>query len=218
MARSNRAGRGSIIIAWIFISSLWSVLPLDSHFHPLMWNFYLRSAIIAGLWIALIYTLTLRYRHYFTKIERQQAKWVFYWVVLYAITYFSYIIIRELLQSAPLDTPHLILSDGTGIIIETSVIGTVISIAVALFRYRLWDIDLVINRSLVYGAILAILSAIFFAALLGLQLIGSTNPLLAVGISLGATALLYQQTKRHVQDFVDHKIYGLRIGLNESTS
>ena len=204
-----------IIIAWIFISSLWSVLPLDSHLHPLMWNFYLRSAIIAGLWIALIYTLTLRYRHYFTKIERQQAKWVFYWVVLYAITYFSYIIIRELLQSAPLDTPNLILSDGTGIIIETSVIGTVISIAVALFRYRLWDIDLVINRSLVYGAILAILSAIFFTTLLGLQLIGSTNPLLAVGISLGATALLYQQIKRRVQDFVDHKIYGLRIGLNE---
>jgi tRNA A-37 threonylcarbamoyl transferase component Bud32 len=204
----------AIIISWIFISSLWSVLPLDSHFHPLMWNFYLRSAIIAGLWIALIYTLTLRYRRYFTKIERQQAKWVFYWVVLYAITYFSYIIIRELLQSTPLDTPHLILSDGTGIIIETSVIGTVISIAVSLFRYRLWDIDLVINRSLVYGAILTILSVIFFAALLGLQLIGSTNPLLAVSISLGATALLYQQTKRHVQDFVDHRIYGLRIGLN----
>lgn len=203
-----------IIISWIFISSLWSVLPLDSRFHPLMWNFYLRSAIVAGLWIALVYTLVLRYRRYFTKIERQQAKWVFYWVVLYALTYFSYIIIREVLQLTTLDTPRLILADGAGIIIETSTIGTVISIAVALFRYRLWDIDLVINRSLVYGAILTISSVIFFTTLLGLQLVGSTNPLLAVGISLGATALLYQQTKRRVQDFVDHRIYGLRIGLN----
>jgi predicted Ser/Thr protein kinase len=205
----------AIIISWIFVSSLWSILPLDSRLHPLMWNFYLRLAIIIGLWAALFYTLILRYRFYFSNIERQQAKWVFYWVVLSAIVYFSYNIIREVFQLTVPHTPTLILSDGFGVIIETSIAGAIISIAVALFRYRLWDIDLVINRSLVYGAILTISSAIFFTALLGLQLTGSTNPLLALGISLGATVLLYQQTKRRVQDFVDHRIYGLRIGLND---
>jgi predicted Ser/Thr protein kinase len=203
-----------IIISWIFISSLWSILPLDSRFHPLMWNFYARSIIVMGLWIALIYTLVLRYRRYFSKIERQQAKWVFYWVALYVGVYFLYNITIELLQLTTPYTPRLILSDSVGVIIETSIAGAIISIAVALFRYRLWDIDLVINRSLVYGAILTISSVIFFTMLLGLQLIGSTNPLLALAISLGATALLYQQTKRRVQDFVDHRIYGLRIGLN----
>ncbi len=205
----------AIIISWIFVSSLWSILPLDSGFHPLMWNFYLRLAIIIGLWAALFYTLILRYRFYFSNIERQQAKWVFYWVVLSAIVYFSYNIIREVFQLTVPYTPTLILSDGFGVIIETSIAGAIISIAVALFRYRLWDIDLVINRSLVYGTILTISSTIFFSALLGLQLVGSTNPLLALGISLGVTVLLYQQTKRRVQDFVDHRIYGLRIGLND---
>jgi predicted Ser/Thr protein kinase len=204
-----------IIISWIFISSLWSILPLDSRFHPLMWNFYVRSVIIIGLWIALVYTLIIRYRRYFSKTERQQAKWVFYWVTLSAIVYFFYNIITELLQLTTIHTPSQILSDGVGIVVETTIAGTIISIAVSLFRYRLWDIDLAINRSLVYGVVLAISSAIFFAALLGLQLIGSTNPLLALGISLGATILLYQQTKRRVQDFVDHRIYGLRIGLND---
>lgn len=204
-----------IAISWIAVSSLWSILPIESRFHPLMWNFYLRSAIIVGLWIALVFTLVIRYRQYFSQIERQQAKWVYYSVALYALIYFSYNITIEVLHLTTPYTPSLILADGVGIILETGFVGTLICIAIALLRYRLWDIDFVINRSLVYGAILTIAGLIFFIILLGLQLIGSTQPLLAIGISLGVTALLYQPAKRRIQDFVDHKVYGFRVGLNE---
>ena len=82
------------------------------------------------------------------------------------------------------------------------------AIAVALFRYRLYDIDRVINRTLVYGLLTVLLGAVYVVGVVGLGRL--LNPVtgesaLAVAASTLAVAALFQPARRHVQAVVDRR-------------
>ncbi len=91
-----------------------------------------------------------------------------------------------------------------------------ISIAVSLFRYRLFEIDLVINRSLVYGAIMLFALVDFFVVAVVLQIIvGSTNPIVAAVIALVLLVLIYSRLRKFVRHFVDTRLYGFAFDLDQ---
>jgi serine phosphatase RsbU (regulator of sigma subunit) len=86
-----------------------------------------------------------------------------------------------------------------------------LSIAVAIARYRLWDVDLIVNRALVYTALTAILAAIYYGSVLGLEALlqtttGQTSPL-AVALSTLGIAVLFNPLRQGVQSFVDRRFY-----------
>jgi hypothetical protein len=94
------------------------------------------------------------------------------------------------------------------------VLGTLpIAIAVAIFRYRLYDIDLLIRRTLVYGAVSAVLVAAYvggvalFESLLAPFTAGNG---IAVAISTLAVVALFQPVRRRIQAVVDHRFYRSR--------
>jgi hypothetical protein len=82
------------------------------------------------------------------------------------------------------------------------------AVAIAVLRYRLYDIDVLINRSLVYGALSATLAATYFATVVLFQTVlrpvvsGSE---LAVAVSTLATLALAQPLRRRIQDAVDRR-------------
>jgi hypothetical protein len=89
--------------------------------------------------------------------------------------------------------------------------GVPIAVGAAVLRYRLYDIDLLINRALVYGALTVLLTATYFGGVVGLQAVvrsltgqGST---LAVVASTLAIAALFVPLRRRVQGFVDRSFY-----------
>ena len=89
-----------------------------------------------------------------------------------------------------------------------------ISIAIAILRYRLWDIDIIVNRTLVYGILIIILVLIYIASILVLQrtfqtLTGERSELAAVVSTLVIVAL-FIPVRRYVQDFVDRRFYRRR--------
>ncbi len=88
-----------------------------------------------------------------------------------------------------------------------------ISIAVAVLRYRLYDIDLLINRTLVYGALTALLAAVYFGGVTATQAIfraltgQEQQPQLAIVVSTLIIAALFSPLRRRIQSFIDRRFY-----------
>ena len=86
-----------------------------------------------------------------------------------------------------------------------------LSIALAIRRYRLWDLDVIVNRTLVYAALSALLGAVYVTGILLVELllerrIGPPSSL-AVALSTLGIAALFQPLRRRVQHFIDRRFY-----------
>jgi hypothetical protein len=126
--------------------------------------------------------------------ERQQLKLFVYAVALFALA---------------LPTSVLVFGDGRmGVLFLPLVPGAA---GVAILRYRLYDIDLLINRTLVYGSLTAMLALVYFGGVTLLQSILRTltgqESTLAVVASTLAIAALFNPLRRRVQAFVDRRFY-----------
>jgi tRNA A-37 threonylcarbamoyl transferase component Bud32 len=91
-----------------------------------------------------------------------------------------------------------------------------LAIGVAILRYRLWDVDLVINRSLVYG-VLTILLVLLFGGVIALvsAVLPQQGQVIGVVLATVAATALFNPARKTIQNFVDRRIYRLNFDLNE---
>jgi hypothetical protein len=141
------------------------------------------------LLVALV-SVVLRLRRA-TGEERQQVKWFVYTVVTVTVTFVAGIVVF-----------------GGGVLFP--LFGLIpVSVAVAVFKYRLYDIDRLINRTLVYGLLTALLAGVYAGAVLILgQVFGGVAgnpPSWAVAGATLAVAALFQPARRRIQAVVDRR-------------
>src|SRR5215208_3223248 len=133
------------------------------------------------------------------RVERQQIKWLAYGGALVVGTVFVSSVIS-------------IWSEDLGIsLIIISLLGVPVFTGIAIVRHRLYDIDLLINRTLVYGSLTAMLVALYLGGVVELQrllspVVGDSNGLATVASTL-AIAALFNPLRRRVQAFVDRRFY-----------
>jgi hypothetical protein len=197
----------------------WSVLVyvLYEVWYVFLSNAYLgqlagvSSLVFAVLILGLVGLQIYRYRRVSTFRERQQTKWVVFGLALALGGFALFLIIANLFH--PLESPNL---SEAGVLLPTTVtygllLFIPISIAFAILRSRLYDIDTIINKALVYGSLTGLLAAVYVALILGLQALVRTltnqDSSVAIVISTLAIAALFQPLRRRLQNLIDRRFY-----------
>jgi hypothetical protein len=158
----------------------------------------------ALLFVAAVSTLGLRLRR--TRgIERQQIKWPAFTAVVAAGGSVLY-------DTAISEAIGLRWLEWAGyVVVIAAIVSFPISIGIAIVRYRLYEIDTLINRTLVYGVLTAILAAVYFGAVVLLQrvfvLLTGEQSTLAVVASTLLIAALFTPLRHRIQSFIDRRFY-----------
>jgi hypothetical protein len=117
--------------------------------------------------ISLIIAQVYRYRRVSTPAQRQQTKWVVYSLAVAIILSIGLSVIPQLIFPALGQNGSLFSSVGN-ILVNALLLLIPISFGVAILRYRLWDVDVLINRTLVYGTLTGLLALLYFGLVIGL--------------------------------------------------
>ena len=137
-------------------------------------------------------------------IERQQIKWFAYATVL--------VISGVILKNVAYPVVDVMWVWWVGLILTAvGVVSSPVAMGIAIFRYRLYEIDLIINRTLVYAPLTALLGALYFGAIVLLQsifvLLTGEQSTLAVVASTLLIAALFTPLRRLIQSFIDRRFY-----------
>jgi hypothetical protein len=180
------------------ISNPLGIEVLPSGYKPVL------TIMPALVFVAAVSTLGLRLRRT-SGIEHQQIKWPAYTAVLAA----GGSVLHDTVISEAIGSRWLEWAGFVGVI--AALVGFPISIGIAIVRYRLYDIDILINRTLVYALLTAILAAVYFGAVVLLQRLfvaftGEKSTLAVVASTL-VIAALFQPLRRRIQSFIDRRFY-----------
>jgi hypothetical protein len=190
---------------WLFVLSI--PLTVTSLYLPFSYS----SAILIMLVLGAFYAQIYRYRYVSTPPERQQTKWVVFgillWLVLMGLLGVPYSIELSLPPGSSL--PWWSLATSTGWWLTLAIVPLALSIAV--LRYRLYEIDLIVNRTLVYGALTAMLVGLYVGIIVVLQgllrAITGHESQLAIVVSTLVIAALFNPLRHRIQSFIDRRFY-----------
>lgn len=157
-------------------------------------------------------TQVYRYHRISSPLERQQTKWVIFGLVPFNLGLVGFNLAQLVFPAlAQPGLAHLVFMYLGGTFIIASMLLSVLSIAIAILRYRLWDIDLLIRRTLIYGVLTAALALIYFGSVVLLQelfrAVMRQQSEIAIIISTLAIAGLSVPLHRRIQEGIDRRFY-----------
>jgi hypothetical protein len=200
---------GQFVPRWaVFLMIVWIAEWANSDFFPntpfnnSILSYVLFLVVVASPIILQIY----RYRRVSTPVQRQQTKWVVFGIVLG----FGSFLIGGFVLSLFFSTSPLVFTLEQ-IPLNLLVLVFPLSIGFAILRARLWEIDRLISRTLVYGTLTVALALVYAGLIIGLQALLGTiikqNNDVAIVISTLAIAALFQPLRHHIQRIIDRRFY-----------
>jgi serine/threonine-protein kinase len=209
---------GQFVPRWtkwvVLLIIVYLVLALLPEGHPLRIPFIITGMPFVYFGVA-VYAQIYRFRRVATPTQRQQTKWLVYGLGTSTtlILIFTYLLpqLVPVLQPPTVPALALVYEMFTHLIFLSL---TVIPLAIgfSILRYRLWDIDFLINRSLVYGGVTALIVIVFGVVLLIVSQItqGQQNGIALLLAALAAGAL-FQPARHGLRRLVDQRLYNIQI-------
>lgn len=201
---------------WVILLSF-SIVPVSyfletSSYALIDKPFFLVAAAIAvgSLGLAL-YAQIYRFRRVSDTPQRQQTKWVIYcislWFLVLAAGAIPYAQVEQLPAGTPLPWWHLL--NELAYLLSMSFLP--LSLTIAILRYRLFDIDIIINRTLVYGSLTITTMGIyiFIVGYLGNMIQAVSQSTLAF-LATGLVALIFQPLREKLQKSINRFMFGER--------
>jgi len=168
----------------------------------ILWLFFLGSVIASQVY---------RYRTVSTPLQRQQTKWVVYGMVVGLGGFLLIITVIARLVPAAWDITGTLPNLIAFTLIYLFILLMPLSIGIAILRARLWDIDIIINRTLVYGTLTASVVGLYIVTVGYLAtLFQTTGNLLISLLATGLVAVLFQPLRERLQRGVNRLLYGER--------
>ena len=206
---------------WLMVSTAWHSFPVNKFERggnaTLIYLLSLLAVLSTG-----IYAQVYRYRKTDSPIKRQQLKWIVFGVAIGILTGIGVNLFMTFFELAdPSAEAHLIVDMVTQTLSVMAQFSVPVAVVFSILKYRLYEIELVINRSIIYGLLTVILAAVFGVILFGLQtayraMTHQTNPpTIAVVISTIVVSGIFQPTRKVLRRFVNRRIYGMDVDFEE---
>jgi len=169
--------------------------------------------ILLGLFAGGLTAQVYRYRRVSKPVQRQQTKWVVFGTTAYALDEIIYLglpLIFVWVRQPGM--PHMLYSLVGGTLNLSFLVLLLLTLGVSILRYRLWDIDIIIRRTLIYAVLTAALAVIYFGSVVLLQelfraLTGQEQNQIVTVISTLAIAAVFSPMRRRVQGGLDRRFY-----------
>ncbi len=203
-----------LFLLLLMIGTISTVLPPTSRFSSNNVPGWIPGLLNILAFGATIFSQIYRYRRVSTRVERLQTKWVVFGIlvvlsgisVLPAIFNFFFPTVFN-----QLNTPSSVI---IGLIIyPVTLLSLPVTVGMAILRSRLYDIDVLINRTLVYGTLTLLLALVYFGLVIGLESfvhlfpgLGGQPPVVIVASTL-VIAALFQPLRRRIQAIIDRRFY-----------
>ena len=181
--------------------------PLATGNWPAFLSVPLIVCLLGPLFVAPIY----RYRRVSGPVERQQIKWVTYSLLVALVSFLGVGLLSGVPALREPSVPAALFALSMPVAVGLLFMPVPISIGIAVLRYRLWDIDPIINRTLVYGALTVIVVGLYVLTVGYLGALFRTEGNLL--FSLAATAfiaVLFQPLRERLQRGINRLMYGER--------
>jgi hypothetical protein len=205
---------GRFVPRWTrWLAVAWVVLMAFDNFWPgLLQRVVGEEALglfFAGFFASFALALVVRYHWLSNDTERQQIKWVVFAAALGMGVFVLFTLAVNLAE--PRGGLWALLPAARPLADFFFMALLALSLGIAILRYRLWDIDVIINRALVYGVLTLALSAFYFGSVLvlqsGLRLVSGANTTLASVASTLLLAALFRPLRARVQTAIDRRFY-----------
>lgn len=189
---------------WTLLHILITLFPEASLFQS-PWSPALIRVLTLSFIISWVMGQAIRYRNNSDPVQRQQTQWVVLGASIAVLGWFTVnFFYRPSISNIWLYELRPSLQLASFLIVP-------ISIAIAMFRYRLWDIDPIVNRTMVYAALTALVVGIYVLVVSYLSLLFRTQSNFFVSLAATAVvAVLFQPLRERLQQVVNHLMYGER--------
>jgi hypothetical protein len=196
-----------LALCWVLFVGMWGF----TSFGPPNWPPFLFNVSILVLWGSFPLAQLYRYARVSDATQRQQTKWVVFGVAVAVSGALATIFtVGAATDLPPEDVGPKMLSM---LLMDAFMLFIPLSIGVAVLRTRLFDIDVIINRTLVYGSLTVMLALVYIGGVTMTQSVLQTLtgqgklPQLAIVVSTLVIAALFNPLRRRIQSFIDRRFY-----------